>query len=529
MDGFLPRKGVTLCSTGNEFEPLRRCLAPEVVSRRDRTRPQNKRNTDEVGVNLNAALACSPDNRTGWFIKACAMAKNGRALPSELFNIISNKKFVAGLPTRIGKTLCTLAHENSSLFSEGQIRYMQSNEWLLNAKYGSNEDEKSQEEGQDEEEEGSPAKSDEEQRPVFRTRHPDGDEEVARRLELERKLDAQEKERRWKREMKKSSDAVQEVDFTVRLMSKQPEKTMQELEQEADSSLQVLEQLNQRQHTQERRRRRREEPEDDPRDAPDSVVRYRRRRDEPEESFGDAPDGGERRRRRREETIEHLDYPADAGERRRRRREEAEVLDAPPDGGERRRHRREEPMEFSADAPDGGERRRRRREETEEFRRDAADISDDGVIRRRRRRRRLGSQSPAAAPESAPLKRRRRQTRSQSTSVSVQAARISPSSSREPDRRRRDRASSRAVATYHDTAVRRYSEHRVADELARQQAEEVAAHREHVRKEAEELTRSKGMLTMHHVEALRDVYRQDRISRNRAKLMKLGLGHELGM
>merc|ERR1719272_1859898 len=59
-----------------------------------------------------------------WLQKACEMAKIGRASSRELFDIISNKKFTAGLPMKVGRKMCTIAHENATLFSEKQQRYM---------------------------------------------------------------------------------------------------------------------------------------------------------------------------------------------------------------------------------------------------------------------------------------------------------------------------------------------------------------------------------------------------------------------
>mmetsp|Transcript_148117 Transcript_148117/g.261189 ORF Transcript_148117/g.261189 Transcript_148117/m.261189 type:complete len:462 (+) Transcript_148117:156-1541(+) len=118
-----------------DANPLNNSLPAEVVLRR-RPPAVRKVDTDEVEVDLKVALACKPEARIKWITKACAMAKSGRASSRDLFDIIANKRFTAGLPFKIGRRIASIAHENRMLFSERQQRYMQSSEWILNAKYG---------------------------------------------------------------------------------------------------------------------------------------------------------------------------------------------------------------------------------------------------------------------------------------------------------------------------------------------------------------------------------------------------------
>eukprot|EP00411_Alexandrium_monilatum_P008832 CAMPEP_0175325712 /NCGR_PEP_ID=MMETSP0093-20121207/74153_1 /TAXON_ID=311494 /ORGANISM="Alexandrium monilatum, Strain CCMP3105" /LENGTH=163 /DNA_ID=CAMNT_0016622683 /DNA_START=8 /DNA_END=497 /DNA_ORIENTATION=- len=63
------------------------------------------------------------------------MAEEGRAFGGELYNIVSARKFVAGVPSRIGRKLAALVRENLDTFSEKQQRYLKSRECPLNASY----------------------------------------------------------------------------------------------------------------------------------------------------------------------------------------------------------------------------------------------------------------------------------------------------------------------------------------------------------------------------------------------------------
>mmetsp|Transcript_89905 Transcript_89905/g.272847 ORF Transcript_89905/g.272847 Transcript_89905/m.272847 type:complete len:300 (+) Transcript_89905:367-1266(+) len=63
------------------------------------------------------------------------MAEDGRASSAELYNIVSSRKFAAGLPSRIGRKLLALVKENLELFSDKQQRFLRSKECLLVASY----------------------------------------------------------------------------------------------------------------------------------------------------------------------------------------------------------------------------------------------------------------------------------------------------------------------------------------------------------------------------------------------------------
>lgn len=147
----------------NDANPLNWSLPAEVVSRR---RPQVKKvlvkPPDEVVVEMGAALATKPNEaRIRWLNKAFDMAKDGRTSSRELFDIISNRKFSAGLPLSIGRKICSIANDNATLFSEKQQRYMLSPDWILSTKYGPYDDGKAQRATQESDDEID-AKSDDE-------------------------------------------------------------------------------------------------------------------------------------------------------------------------------------------------------------------------------------------------------------------------------------------------------------------------------------------------------------------------------
>jgi len=267
-----------------DANPLNKSLPAEVVSRR---RPQIKKvvegkSADEVEVELRAALANKPEARIKWLTRACEMAKNGRASSRDLFDIISNKKFTAGLPFKVGRIICSIAQENAMLFSDKQRRYMQSNEWILNAKYGADDNDvrDDEERGADDvssrlrgqrvtnnarDDDDSDDEVPEPKEPRSTTKvdwkDPRG-EELARREALERRLAAEERERRLKREQKKRQETEEVEDFTTRLLDKQPQKK-QKCEEEVDAVDNILERLTQRQQ---------------PAEQPEPVSRRRQRR-----------------------------------------------------------------------------------------------------------------------------------------------------------------------------------------------------------------------------------------------------------
>jgi len=116
---------------------MHRRIPAEVVSRRDRQtkRPPTakKEFSDEVVVDLKTATSLKPEARPRWLSKACKMVTEGKAAASELYDIISSRKFASGLPERVGQKLTEILSESLDLFSDKQRRYLKSNESPLMA------------------------------------------------------------------------------------------------------------------------------------------------------------------------------------------------------------------------------------------------------------------------------------------------------------------------------------------------------------------------------------------------------------
>mmetsp|Transcript_54060 Transcript_54060/g.167798 ORF Transcript_54060/g.167798 Transcript_54060/m.167798 type:complete len:379 (+) Transcript_54060:56-1192(+) len=127
-----------LLPSGEDANPLNRRLPAEVVARRrpkERGQKVEERVPEDVELDLKVVLTLKPEARLKWLVKAFRMAEEGRAFGGELYNIVSARKFVAGVPSRIGRKLAALVRENLDTFSEKQQRYLKSRECPLNASY----------------------------------------------------------------------------------------------------------------------------------------------------------------------------------------------------------------------------------------------------------------------------------------------------------------------------------------------------------------------------------------------------------
>jgi len=138
----MPATTPILFPSGEDANPLHKRLPAEVVTRRRRPEAKvvEEKSIDEVKVDLKTAVGLKPDTRPKWLAKACKMAEEGRASTTELYNIITSRKFLGGLPSKIGRRLRDVVHENVGLFSDKQQRYLRSDDWALNAKYGEKAD-----------------------------------------------------------------------------------------------------------------------------------------------------------------------------------------------------------------------------------------------------------------------------------------------------------------------------------------------------------------------------------------------------
>ncbi|CAL1152495.1 unnamed protein product [Cladocopium goreaui] len=118
--------------SGEDANPLNRRLPAEVVTRQKREVKKIVENNDEVQVDLKTALSLKPEARVKWLSKALRMVEDKRASSTELYDIVSNRKFCATMHTRNSQRLRGLILDNLSIFSEKQRRFLRSDEWAPN-------------------------------------------------------------------------------------------------------------------------------------------------------------------------------------------------------------------------------------------------------------------------------------------------------------------------------------------------------------------------------------------------------------
>ncbi|CAE8587876.1 unnamed protein product, partial [Polarella glacialis] len=129
-----------------DANPMNRRLPAEVVTRkrqvpRGEKAEAEKDKAEEVQVDLKAVLALKPEARPKWLAKACKAVEDGKASATELYNIVSSRKFAAGLPAdkRTGRKLVGILKENLELFSDKQRRYLKSKDCPIIANFAEND------------------------------------------------------------------------------------------------------------------------------------------------------------------------------------------------------------------------------------------------------------------------------------------------------------------------------------------------------------------------------------------------------
>ncbi|CAE7287923.1 ANK1 [Symbiodinium sp. CCMP2592] len=132
----------------SDANPMHRRLPAEVVSRRraEKKPKAPEATTDEVVVDLKTAITLKPEARTKWLSKACAMVEQGKAKPTDLYDIVTNRKFSGGLPDRVGRKLASIIRDSFSIFSDKQQRYLNSTESPVPMHLAAQEDEEAAEE-----------------------------------------------------------------------------------------------------------------------------------------------------------------------------------------------------------------------------------------------------------------------------------------------------------------------------------------------------------------------------------------------
>mmetsp|Transcript_48014 Transcript_48014/g.139054 ORF Transcript_48014/g.139054 Transcript_48014/m.139054 type:complete len:408 (-) Transcript_48014:99-1322(-) len=133
----MPATTPILFPSGEDANPLNRRLPAEVVTRRRReAKKVEEKPVDEVRVDLKTALSLKPEGRCKWLGKACKMAEEGRASTTDLYSIVSSRKFTAGINPKIGRRMMDIVRENLGIFSDKQQRHLKSEEWVMGATFG---------------------------------------------------------------------------------------------------------------------------------------------------------------------------------------------------------------------------------------------------------------------------------------------------------------------------------------------------------------------------------------------------------
>lgn len=111
---------VTLTKDGKPvWEPG---LKAEITSRRQ---PQRKRKSDEtddepIVSDIKVVLRMSPQERVDWVEKALAAMPRGKVKGQDVFDIITHRKIVSGVPDEVGQQMLQMVKESIVFFSEKQ-------------------------------------------------------------------------------------------------------------------------------------------------------------------------------------------------------------------------------------------------------------------------------------------------------------------------------------------------------------------------------------------------------------------------
>lgn len=126
-----------LFPSGEDANPLNRRLPAEVVTRR---RPETRRTRElpaeeDIKVDLKGILSVKPESRAKWLAKAFESAESGKTPVSELYCLITSRKFASNLKENVVRKLSAVIFENIGRFSSKQQRYLRSEEWPLAAAF----------------------------------------------------------------------------------------------------------------------------------------------------------------------------------------------------------------------------------------------------------------------------------------------------------------------------------------------------------------------------------------------------------
>jgi len=92
-------------------------------------------------VDLKTVLALKPEHRVKWLGKACRAVAEGEASVKHVFDVLTSKKLVHGMPFKSGQRMLRTLKDNLYLFSEKQQRFLQEESALATSFEERSEDE----------------------------------------------------------------------------------------------------------------------------------------------------------------------------------------------------------------------------------------------------------------------------------------------------------------------------------------------------------------------------------------------------
>eukprot|EP00747_Dinoflagellata_sp_TGD_P212476 gnl/TRDRNA2_/TRDRNA2_85567_c0_seq1.p1 gnl/TRDRNA2_/TRDRNA2_85567_c0~~gnl/TRDRNA2_/TRDRNA2_85567_c0_seq1.p1 ORF type:complete len:408 (+),score=85.61 gnl/TRDRNA2_/TRDRNA2_85567_c0_seq1:198-1421(+) len=271
-----------LTAAGEDCNPLNRRLPAEVISRRrpqQQKKPVPEKVIEEVPLDLKSVAAMKPEARVKWLTKAFKMINEEGRSVTELYTTLTSRKFVSGLPSKIGRKLGHIIRQNLGIFSDKQKKYITSDDCPLEREFPINQsrDEEDDEAAEDEssKQEDMMARCrafvreqastfDDKKRQVDEverketehknvTREAAGmDQEDVRKKQREREaaaharreaLEREERERRREADLEEARRRLKEEEEKKKAAQ---EEEARRLEDQADSSLDLLERMQQR-------------------------------------------------------------------------------------------------------------------------------------------------------------------------------------------------------------------------------------------------------------------------------------------
>lgn len=118
--------------SGEDANPLNRRLPAEVVTRQIKVKKVIEKISDDVQVDLKVALSLKPEARLRWLSKAFKMVEERKVTSTDLYDIVSNRKFCGTMQSKNSQKLRAIVAESMGVFSDKQQRFLRSDEWAPN-------------------------------------------------------------------------------------------------------------------------------------------------------------------------------------------------------------------------------------------------------------------------------------------------------------------------------------------------------------------------------------------------------------